>query len=324
MSYSASSEFTDLVSAKLALIEDELGRQAGADTPFVTEAANHIISAGGKRFRPLLVVLCSQFGDAVNDADLVRAAVVMELTHVASLYHDDVMDEASRRRGAPSANLRWGTSVAIMVGDYLFSKASLAVAELGVDFVKLQARTFSRLVQGQIAETRGPSQGQDPLAHYLKVVADKTGSLIAASAVFGAMVSHASAENVAALEQFGEDIGEVFQLADDLIDITSTVTGKTPGTDLREKVPTLPTLLLRASDDPADAELKEMLDADLSDDAVLSDVLDKLRANHVIDEARVEIQRRADRARTHLTPLPDGDAKQALEALCDEVVSRSS
>ena len=228
MSYSASSEFTDLVSAKLALIEDELGRQAGADTPFVAEAANHIISAGGKRFRPLLVVLCSQFGHEADEADLVRAAVVVELTHVASLYHDDVMDEASKRRGAPSANLRWGNSVAIMVGDYLFSKASLAVAELGVDFVRLQARTFSRLVQGQIAETRGPSQGEDPLAHYLKVVADKTGSLIATSAVFGAMVSHASAENVTALEQFGEDIGEVFQLADDLIDVTSTATGKTP------------------------------------------------------------------------------------------------
>ncbi|MCP2377682.1 polyprenyl synthetase family protein [Cutibacterium modestum] len=324
MSYSASSEFTDVVSAKLALIEDELGRQAGADTPFVAEAANHIISAGGKRFRPLLVVLCSQFGHEADEADLVRAAVVVELTHVASLYHDDVMDEASKRRGAPSANLRWGNSVAIMVGDYLFSKASLAVAELGVDFVRLQARTFSRLVQGQIAETRGPSQGEDPLAHYLKVVADKTGSLIATSAVFGAMVSHASAENVTALEQFGEDIGEVFQLADDLIDVTSTATGKTPGTDLREKVPTLPTLLLRASGDPADAELKKMLDADLSDDAVLADVLEQLRANHVIEEARAEIQRRADRARTHLTPLPDGEAKQALDALCDEVVSRSS
>ena len=310
MSYSASSEFTDLVTAKLALIEDELGRQAGADTPFVTEAANHIISAGGKRFRPLLVVLCSQFGDEVDDADLVRAAVVMELTHVASLYHDDVMDEASKRRGAPSANLRWGNSVAIMVGDYLFSR--------------VQARTFSRLVQGQIAETRGPSEDEDPLAHYLQVVADKTGSLIAASAVFGGMVSHASPEIVAALERFGEDIGEVFQLADDLIDITSTATGKTPGTDLREKVPTLPTLMLRSSGDPSDDELKKMLDADLSDDAVLADVLEKLRANHVVEEARAEIQRRADRARTHLAPLPEGDAKQALMALCDEVVSRSS
>lgn len=324
MPNTVSSEFTDLVTSKLALVEDELGRQAGADTPFVTEAANHIIAAGGKRFRPLLVVLCSQFGGEVDDADLVRAAVVMELTHVASLYHDDVMDEASKRRGAPSANLRWGNSVAIMVGDFLFSRASLAVAGLGTEFVRLQAQTFSRLVQGQIAETRGPSPDEDPLTHYLSVVADKTGSLIAASAVFGGMVSGAPAPVIASLERFGEDIGEVFQLADDLIDITSTTTGKTPGTDLREKVPTLPTLMLRRSEDPADAELKALLDADLSDDATLARALEGLRTNHVIDEARAEIQRRADLARTHLSSLPAGDARNALEALCDDVVSRSS
>ena len=322
MSYSASSEFTDLVSAKLALIEDELGRQAGADTPFVTEAANHIISAGGKRFRPLLVVLCSQFGDAVNDADLVRAAVVMELTHVASLYHDDVMDEASRRRGAPSANLRWGNSVAIMVGDYLFSKASLAVAELGVDFVKLQARTFSRLVQGQIAETRGPSQGQDPLAHYLKVVADKTGSLIAASAVFGAMVSHASAENVAALEQFGEDIGEVFQLADDLIDITSTVTGKTPGTDLREGVFTLPVLYALAEDSAVGEQLRALLTGPLTEDAEVEQALDLLAQSTGKQKALGDVHHYLAEAEAQLDLLPDGKATQALRSLSGFTVSR--
>lgn len=324
MSYSASSEFTDLVTAKLALIEDELGRQAGADTPFVTEAANHIISAGGKRFRPLLVVLCSQFGDEVDDADLVRAAVVMELTHVASLYHDDVMDEASMRRGAESANSRWGNSVAIMVGDFLFARASETVAKLGTEYVALQARTFSRLVQGQIAETRGPQPDEDPLEHYLQVVSDKTASLISAAAVFGAMVSDASAEIVESLREFGEQIGSVFQLSDDIIDITSTRTGKTPGTDLREGVATLPTLMLQASTDPADDELKDLLTADLMDQHNLDRALAGLRASHVIDEARAEVQRRADLARGHLAILPEGDARTALETLCDEVVSRSS
>lgn len=324
MSQNVSSEFTDDVAAKLALVEDELSRQAGADTPFVTEVANHIISAGGKRFRPLLVVLCSRFGGPVDDTDLVRAAVVMELTHVASLYHDDVMDEASMRRGAESANLRWGNSVAIMVGDFLFARASEVVAELGTDYVRLQARTFARLVQGQIAETRGPQDGQDPLAHYLSVVADKTGSLIAAAAVFGGMVSGADATVLETLGRFGEEIGQVFQLSDDIIDVTSTRTGKTPGTDLREGVPTLPTLMLRASTDPADAELQGLLDADLSDDATLARALAGLRSNHVIEEARAEIQRRADRARSLLSTLPDGESRRALEALCDEVVTRSS
>ncbi|MDU1581687.1 polyprenyl synthetase family protein [uncultured Cutibacterium sp.] len=324
MSQNVSNEFTDNVTAKLALVEEELSRQAGADTPFVTEAANHIISAGGKRFRPLLVTLCSQFGKPVADVDLVRAAVVMELTHVASLYHDDVMDEASIRRGAESANSRWGNSVAIMVGDFLFARASETVAKLGTEYVALQARTFSRLVQGQIAETRGPQPDEDPLEHYLQVVSDKTASLISAAAVFGAMVSDASAEIVESLREFGEQIGSVFQLSDDIIDITSTRTGKTPGTDLREGVATLPTLMLQASTDPADDELKDLLTADLMDQHNLDRALAGLRASHVIDEARAEVQRRADLARGHLAILPAGDARTALETLCDEVVSRSS
>ncbi|MEE8868943.1 MAG: polyprenyl synthetase family protein [Acidipropionibacterium acidipropionici] len=324
MSQPVSSEFTDFVSAKLELVEQELSRQAGSDTPFIDQAANHIIEAGGKRFRPLLVVLCSRFGGQVADEDLVRAAVVMELTHVASLYHDDVMDEADLRRGAESANHRYGNSVAIMVGDYLFARASETVAELGTDYVRLQARTFARLVQGQIAETRGPAEGDDPLEHYLSVVTDKTGSLIAAAAVFGGMVSGASPEVLDALGRFGEEIGEVFQLSDDLIDITSTRTGKTPGTDLREGVATLPVLLLQASTDPADQELKKLLAADLSSDDALERALEGLRANHVIGEARADIQRRADLARAHLASLPAGEHRDALAALCDEVVSRSS
>lgn len=324
MSQNVSNEFTDNVTAKLALVEEELSRQAGADTPFVTEAANHIISAGGKRFRPLLVTLCSQFGKPVADVDLVRAAVVMELTHVASLYHDDVMDEASIRRGAESANSRWGNSVAIMVGDFLFARASETVAKLGTEYVALQARTFSRLVQGQIAETRGPQPDEDPLEHYLQVVSDKTASLISAAAVFGAMVSDASAEIVESLREFGEQIGSVFQLSDDIIDITSTRTGKTPGTDLREGVATLPTLMLQASTDPADDELKDLLTADLMDQHNLDRALAGLRASHVIDEARAEVQRRADLARGYLAILPAGDARTALETLCDEIVSRSS
>lgn len=324
MSQNVSNEFTDNVTAKLALVEEELSRQAGADTPFVTEVANHIISAGGKRFRPLLVTLCSQFGKPVADVDLVRAAVVMELTHVASLYHDDVMDEASIRRGAESANSRWGNSVAIMVGDFLFARASETVAKLGTEYVALQARTFSRLVQGQIAETRGPQPDEDPLEHYLQVVSDKTASLISAAAVFGAMVSDASAEIVESLREFGEQIGSVFQLSDDIIDITSTRTGKTPGTDLREGVATLPTLMLQASTDPADDELKDLLTADLMDQHNLDRALAGLRASHVIDEARAVVQRRADLARDHLAILPAGDARTALETLCDEIVSRSS
>lgn len=312
------------LTALLDTFEERLVATAVAGSPFVTEASRHIIAAGGKRFRPLLVFLAARFGGAVDHDDLMRAALVMELTHVASLYHDDVMDMADLRRGAPSANRLWGNSVAILVGDYLFARASTTVAELGVEYVALQAETFARLVQGQIAETKGPGPDEDPLAHYIQVIADKTGSLIAASALFGGMVAGADRPVLDALAAFGEEVGLVFQLSDDLIDITSTQTGKTPGTDLREGVPTLPVLMLRAENDPADAELLALIDGDLSDDAVLADVLRRLRTHPVMGRAKAEVERRADVARAHLAPLPDGEAKDALLKVCTDLVDRTA
>ncbi|WP_416046584.1 polyprenyl synthetase family protein [Propioniciclava soli] len=312
------------VRERLDAIEAALHATALADTPFVTEVSRHLLAAGGKRFRPLLVVLASQLYADAAPADVVKAAVVMELTHVASLYHDDVMDSADVRRGVPSANSRYGNEVAILVGDYLFARASSTVAQLGTEYVALQAETFARLVQGQIAETRGPAAGEDPLAHYLSVVADKTGSLIAASAMFGAMVAGAPREVVAALAAYGEEIGLVFQLSDDIIDIASDTSGKTPGTDLREGVATLPTLLLGASEDPADARLRDLVSRPLSDDAEVAEALAGLRAHRVMDDARAEVERRAESARAHVAVLPPGEARDALVALCDTVVQRSS
>ena len=318
-------EFGGRVTVLLERIERELMAAAVADTAFATEAAQHIISAGGKRFRPLLVVLASMLGERpADDDEVARAAQVVELTHVASLYHDDVMDEAELRRGAPSANRRWDNNVAILVGDLLFSRASSIVATLGVEYVTLQAETFARLVQGQLAETRGPQPGDDPLAHYLAVVADKTGSLIATSARFGGMVAGASDEVLAALSAYGEEIGVVFQLSDDIIDIASDTAGKTPGTDLRAGVPTLPTLLAQRSTDPSDARLLALLTSGIDDDAEVAEALGLLRAHPVLDDARTEVARRADVARAHLAPLPEGPAKDALLALCDTVITRSA
>jgi len=316
-------EFIARVNALLDLIEERLGEAAVADTDWVTEAAQHTIHAGGKRFRPLLVVLAGLLADEPDTDALVRAALVMELTHVASLYHDDVMDEAELRRGAPTANRRWDNTVAILVGDFLFARASSLVATLGTDYVRLQADTFARLVQGQIAETRGPLDAE-LLDHYLQVVADKTGSLIAASTTFGGMVAGASPEVLAALAAYGEEIGVVFQLSDDIIDIASDSSGKTPGTDLRAGVPTLPTLLARRSTDPADARLLALLDADLSADDDLAEALGLMRAHPSVAQSREEIRRRAEVARAHLAPLPEGPAKDALAALCDGVISRSA
>ena len=315
--------FEASVRSQLELIDAALLRAAEADSGIVTEAAQHIIAAGGKRFRPLLVILGSHLGPREAAEDVVKAAVVVELTHVASLYHDDVMDEAGIRRGSPSANSRWGNTVAILVGDLLFARASDIVCDLGPEFVRLQARTFSRLVQGQIAETVGPS-ATDPLDHYLQVVADKTGSLIATSALFGSKISDAPLQLQRVMAEFGEQIGIVFQLSDDIIDITSDETGKTPGTDLREGIPTLPTLLARRSNDPADIRLLQLLDSDLHDDGALQEVLDLLRRHRCIDQAREEVRRRAEAARALLDPLPAGPARDALDDLCTTVVTRTA
>ena len=310
----------------LATIEDRLLVAVTARTEFVSEVARHITRAGGKRFRPMLVALAAgigrDLGREVDDEAIIKAALVVELTHVGSLYHDDVMDSAELRRSAPSANAVYDNSIAIMVGDFLFARASSVVATLGSDYVAVQAETFARLVQGQIAELLGP-RGPASVEHHLEVVADKTGSLIATSARFGGMVAGLGEDQLDALTRFGEEIGVVFQLSDDLIDITSDTTGKTPGTDLREGVQTLATLRLAASGDPADAELKELVSRPLSE-AEVAYALPKLRSHRVIAETRDEIARRAEAARAFLIGLPEGPAKRGLDALCDSVVTRSA
>jgi len=312
------------LAAGMASVEAFLADTVKSDDAFVAEVASHLVEAGGKRFRPMLVLLAAQFGDP-GAQGVVPAAVVVELTHLATLYHDDVMDEAPLRRGTPSANARWNNTVAILTGDFLFARASDLLADLGPEAVRIQARTFERLVTGQIHETVGPVDGQDPLDHYLGVVADKTASLISTSTRFGAMMSGADAATVEVLARFGERIGMAFQLADDVLDVESesTQSGKTPGTDLREGVPTLPVFHALRSVDPVDARLRELLSRPLPDDAEHSEALRLLRDNAAMDAARTDLRRWADDARSVLAPLPEGSAKAALERLCDVVIDRS-
>jgi heptaprenyl diphosphate synthase len=315
--------FESYLGGRLEVVEERLATAMDTKEPFIAEAATHLLRAGGKRFRPLLVLLCAEFGEP--DADgIVPAALVVELTHLATLYHDDVMDEAALRRGAQSANARWDNSIAILIGDYLFAQASRILSTLGTEAVRLQAETFSRLVQGQLRETTGPRDGEDPLQHYLSVVADKTGALIATSAQFGAMMSGASDAVQHALTEYGERIGSAFQLSDDIIDVASESddSGKTPGTDLREGIPTLPTLIASASDAPEDARLRELLSGPIGSEADHAEALRLLRAHRSLDESRAFVRRRADEARSLLADVPAGRARDALESLCDTVVTR--
>ena len=307
--------------AGMARVEDSLRAAVRSDYPFVTEASRHLVDAGGKRFRPLLVLLAAEFGDP-GAPGVVPAAVVVELTHLATLYHDDVMDEADLRRGAASANARWDNTVAILTGDFLFAKASDILADLGPDAVRIQARTFERLCTGQIRETVGPDDG-DAVRHHLRVLADKTGSLIATSGRFGAMMSGASPEVIETMTVFGEQIGVAFQLADDIVDIASdsVASGKVPGTDLREGVPTLTGLIALGTDD--DPRLRDLLTRPLVDDRDHAEALARLRAHPALEAARGEARAWADRARDTLVALPDGSPRDALAALCDYVVTRT-
>ncbi|WP_153535240.1 polyprenyl synthetase family protein [Actinomadura macrotermitis] len=310
----------------LAGVEALLLDAVRSEDPLLTQASKHLVEAGGKRFRAMLVVLAAQFGDKTAPG-VVPAAVVVELTHLATLYHDDVMDEAPVRRGQESANARWTNTVAILTGDYLFARASDLLADLGPEAVRIQARAFARLVRGQIQETVGPAADADPLKHYLQVVADKTGSLIAVSGQFGALLAGAPPHVVDTITSACEKIGVAFQLSDDILDITSDAeqSGKTPGTDLREGIRTLPMhlVLAGAGSGPDDARLRELLDTDLTDDALHAEALALLRAHPAMDQARADLRRWAEDARAELMTLPDIPARAAFTGLCDYVVTRT-
>ena len=305
----------------LAAIEDRLREEIRSDYELVDITARHLVEAGGKRFRPLLVLLASHFGDPKSQG-VVPSAVVVELTHLATLYHDDVMDEAEVRRGAQSANSRWGNTVAILSGDFLFARSSKLLADLGPEAVRVQAETFERLVIGQLRESAGPQVDEDPIVHHLEVLADKTGSLIAAAGRYGAMMSGVSPEITDRIADFGESIGIAFQLSDDLLDIESEVSGKTPGKDLREGIRTLPVLFALADPDTP-PRLRELLSRAITDDAEHAEVLAALRVHPAMDQAREVLEQWADRARERLTALPDCDAKSAMVTLVDSVAYRT-
>src|SRR3712207_1100708 len=309
----------------LARVEAALAAAVGSEHAFIREAAGHLMAAGGKRFRPMLALLAAELGDRFAPG-VTEAAVVCELTHLATLYHDDVMDEAVVRRGAPSANSRWGNSIAILTGDLLFARASDLLADLGPEAVRIQARTFERLVTGQIRETVGPEPGTDRVAHYLEVLADKTGSLVATSARFGASFAGVEEPLVAALTAFGEEVGVAFQLSDDLLDIVSEsgTSGKLPGTDLREGIATLPVLFVLAGDDPAEARLRELVARPVTDDAEHAEALELLRSSASLARADEVLQGYAERARARLADVPAGDVRDALSALCAYVATRTS
>ncbi|GAA2809889.1 polyprenyl synthetase family protein [Saccharopolyspora taberi] len=313
----------DSVQQGIAEVEALLHESVRSDLEFATRTSLHLVDAGGKRFRPLFALLAAQFGDP-HAPDVIKSAAIVEMVHLATLYHDDVMDEATMRRGATSANARWDNSVAILTGDFLFAQASRLVADLGTDAAREMARTFEALVTGQMRETVGVGSDEDAVEFYLKVIHEKTGSLIAVAGKFGAHFSGAAEEQVQAVERIGRLLGTAFQISDDVIDIASPAdeSGKTPGTDLREGVRTLP--MLYALADPAtDARLRDLLAGPLDNDAEVDEALKLLRESDGLAKARQTLDEYAGAARAELDVLPAVPARDALSALIDYVVART-
>ena len=302
------------------LMSDELGK---ADE-LMAEAVQHLFQAGGKRFRPLFTVLSASLGPRPDDPDVAIAGAVIELVHLATLYHDDVMDEAQMRRGAPSANARWGNNIAILAGDYLFATASRLVSRLGPDAVRVIADTFAQLVTGQMRETRGAAEHADSVDHYLKVVYEKTACLIAASGRFGATFSGADAEQVERLHRLGGIVGTAFQISDDIIDIDSDPdeSGKVPGTDLREGVHTLPVLYALRESGPDSDRLRELLATPVEREEDVAEALTLLRRSAGMVRAKETVAEYAAQARDELASLPAGPGRDALATLVDYTVNR--
>jgi heptaprenyl diphosphate synthase len=311
------------VRASLGQIEEELGRAVqGSDVPLVSEAAGYLLSAGGKRFRPLLVLLGGHFGDP-DDPRLVPGAAAIELTHLATLYHDDVIDEARSRRGIPSVNARWDNTVAILTGDFLFARASEISSGLGTEVTRLLAVTIARVCEGQIREVQRAGRVDADEASYLDVIQRKTAALMATSCRLGGLLSGAGPQAGERLDRFGQALGMAFQLSDDIMDVASdrTTLGKEPGADLREGVYTLP-VIYALRDSARRHELRALLDPGPPDGDRLSAVLDIVRGDGSLDRARAAVASEVRAAIDRAGELPEGRAREALIHLAEFIAIR--
>jgi heptaprenyl diphosphate synthase len=292
----------------LEAVEERLRTSVATELPFLAEASQHLMDAGGKRFRPMLVLLAGLLGGGkATDESLVDAAVIVELVHLSTLYHDDVIDGADVRRGAPAAHVRWSNTVAILTGDFLLARASELSAALGVEVTRIMAATIAALCSGQIREVQGSAAGRahgmPPVEagreHYLRVIAEKTASLISASARLGGLLAGLPTDAVATLGDFGHHLGMSFQLADDVLDVASesSDSGKQPGTDLREGVRTMPVLYALEAEGP-DSDLSRLLEA--PGNGAADEALALLRRHPALERAREAAREEALRARRAL------------------------
>jgi heptaprenyl diphosphate synthase len=310
------------VRGRLEDVERALEKAVAADSDLLAATASYLLEAGGKRFRPMLVLLSGSFGDPA-DPRLIPGSVAIELVHVATLYHDDVIDEADARRGRPSVNARWDNTVAILTGDYLFARASEIAADLGTDVSRLLARTIAVLCDGQIREVDNASRQIWDEDAYMEVIRRKTAVLIATSCRLGGMLSGATIEQIETLDAYGEALGLAFQLSDDIMDLVSTESelGKEPGVDLKEGVYTLP-VIAALDRDPRREELASLLADGPPDGERFARALEIVTDDANLAPAREAVAREVGRATELAGRLPEGPATSALVQLARFLAAR--
>lgn len=303
----------------MARVETILYETAGAPShPLVSEASTHLIKAGGKRLRPALVLLSSHAGEpARRSTDLSAAA--LELVHLATLYHDDVMDETDMRRGVPTAHSKWGVEVAVLAGDFLFACGSSLGAEAGGEVPGILARAIAEVCEGQIIETQALGDPRRPMDEFISTIGKKTGALFSAACDLGASTSGVTGAEREALVSYGAHLGLAFQMVDDLLDLIGDpeITGKVPGTDLKEGVYTTAVLLA--------VEREPSLAARLSaGDRELDQILPVLKSTGALDEALARARAAAETARESLDALPEGEWRAAMSQIVDGVLTQVS
>lgn len=316
-------QLSERITTGMAAVEELLRSEIDRGQEILRDKVRHLSLAGGKRFRPMMTLLASEYGPRPGNPNVIKAATVVEMVHVATLYHDDVMDEAERRRGVDSANHRWSNSVAILAGDALLAHASRLMSELDTHTVEFFARTFEELVSGQMRETIGAGEA-NAVDHYMAVIREKTAVLIASAGYFGAYHSGAAPEHAEALRRIGGAVGMIFQIVDDIIDIFSDhlSSGKTPGTDLREGVFTLPVLYALQEEGPVGEELRGLLTGPLRSDEEVDRALRLLHESGGREKSLADVRGYLRVVEEQLSVLPENSASEALRQLADYTVRR--
>jgi heptaprenyl diphosphate synthase len=314
---------------ELDRVEAALRASVETEDADLSEIASHLIRAGGKRLRPVCTLVAARTAGGPVTDDVVMGGVAVELVHLGSLYHDDVIDEAETRRGIESVNARWGNLTAILAGDILLGRASEIAASLGTEVAGLLARTIVRLCQGEVAQLRDTFDVHRDEPNYLRSIEGKTASLFSTACRIGGLVTGTDRPQVDALSECGRAFGMAFQIYDDVLDLTASEAelGKPAGHDLIEGVYTLPVIRTLAAGGSAAAELEDLLVRPL-DGAELDKALAIVRSGQAVPSAVATAREYAERARVVAATLPPSDAAAALgdaaHALLDSLASEAA